>query len=79
MVDIQSYLCPPEVVPLAEQQVALGVEGVADLAQPRVTTAALEAVLVPEQVQSLQQLRVRARQHNGYCSKCLKNMRFLMS
>ena len=53
MVDTQSYLCPPEVVPLAEQQVALGVEGVAHLAQPRVTTAALEAVLVPVQVQGL--------------------------
>ena len=50
---IQSYLFPPEVVPLAEQQVALGVEGVAHLAQPRVTAAALEAVLVPVQVQGL--------------------------
>ena len=43
----------PEIVSLTEQQVALGVERVADLAQPGVTAAALEAVLVPEHVQSL--------------------------
>ena len=47
-----------EVVSLAEQEVPLGVERVADLAQPGVTAAALETVLVPEHVQSLQQLRV---------------------
>ena len=47
-----------EVVSLAEQEVPLGVERVADLPQPGVTAAALETVLVPEHVQSLQQLRV---------------------
>ena len=63
MVDIQSYLYPPEVVPLAEQQVALGVEGVADLAQPRVTAAALEAVLVPVSVQGLPTHSLNIRQN----------------
>ena len=48
----------PEIISLTEQQVPLGVERVADLAQPGVTAAALETVLVPEHVQSLQQLRV---------------------
>ena len=43
----------PEIVPLAEEEVALGVERVPHLTQPRVTAAALEAVLVPEQVESL--------------------------
>ena len=44
----------PEVIPLAEQQVPLGVQTVAHLPQPGVAAAALEAVLVPEHVQSLQ-------------------------
>ena len=48
----------PEIISLTEQQVPLGVERVAHLAQPGVTAAALETVLVPEHVQSLQQLRV---------------------
>ena len=43
----------PEIVSLAEEEVALGVERVAHLTQPGVTAAALEAVLVPEQVESL--------------------------
>lgn len=38
----------PQVVPLAEDQVGLGVEGGSDLAQSAVAAAALEAVLVPE-------------------------------
>ena len=54
MVDTQTYFCPPEVVPLAEQQVALGVERLPHLAQPRVTAAALQTLLVPVQVQGLQ-------------------------
>ena len=70
----------PEIISLTEQEVPLGVERVAHLAQPGVTAAALETVLVPEHVQSLQPHNVSpAQQHNGYCSKCLKNMRFLMS
>ena len=44
----------PEVVSLAEEEVPLGVEAVAHLAQPGVTAAALETVLVPEHVQGLQ-------------------------
>ena len=42
-----------EVVSLAEQEVPLGVQRLAHLPQPGVTAAALEAVLVPEQVESL--------------------------
>ena len=44
----------PEIIPLAEEEVPLGVEAVAHLTQPGVTAAALEAVLVPEHVQGLQ-------------------------
>ena len=43
----------PEIVPLAEEEVALGVEAVAHLAQSAVAAPALETVLVPEEVQSL--------------------------
>lgn len=43
----------PEIVPLAEEEVPLGVQTVAHLAQPGVAAAALEAVLVPEHVQGL--------------------------
>ena len=62
-----------EVVSLAEQEVPLGVERVADLAQPGVTAATLETVLVPEHVQSLHSNTL------DIAAKCLKNMRFLMS
>ena len=44
----------PEIVPLAEEEVALGVEAVAHLAQSAVAAPALETVLVPEHVQGLQ-------------------------
>ena len=47
---------PPEVVPPAEQQVGLGEERGAHLAQAAVAAGALEAVLVPELVQGLQQV-----------------------
>lgn len=43
----------PEIVPLAEEEVPLGVQTVAHLAQPGIAAAALEAVLVPEHVQGL--------------------------
>jgi len=43
----------PEIVPLAEEEVALGVEAVAHLAQSAVAAPALETVLVPEHVQGL--------------------------
>ena len=43
-----------EVVPLAEEEVPLGVQRLAHLAQPGVTAPALETLLVPEQVQSLE-------------------------
>ena len=70
----------PEVISLAEDEVPLGEERGADLAEAAVAAAALETVLVPEHVQSLQHHNVSpAQQHNGYCTKCLKNMRFLMS
>ena len=51
--------CPPnyyspEIVPLAEKEVPLGVQTVAHLSQPGVAAAALEAVLVPEHVQGLE-------------------------
>ena len=42
-----------EVVPLAEEEVPLGVQTMSHLAQPGVAAAALEAVLVPEHVQGL--------------------------
>jgi len=38
----------PEIVPPAEDEVCLRVECGANLSQPAVTTATLEAVLVPE-------------------------------
>ena len=44
----------PEVVSLAEEEVPLGVQRLAHLAQPGVTAPALETLLVPEQVQSLE-------------------------
>ena len=43
-----------EVVSLAEEEVPLGVQRLAHLAQPGVTAPALETLLVPEQVQSLE-------------------------
>jgi len=46
-----SQLHPPQVVPLAEHQVALGVQRGAHFAQAAVAAAALEAVLVPQHVQ----------------------------
>ena len=42
-----------EVVPLAEEEVPLGVQGLAHLAQPGVTAPALEALLVPVEVKGL--------------------------
>ena len=42
-----------EVVPLAEEEVTLGVQGLAHLAQPGVTAPALEALLVPVEVKGL--------------------------
>lgn len=44
-----------QIVPLAEHQIALGVQGGPDLAEPAIAAAALEAVLVPQQVQRPQQ------------------------
>ncbi len=46
----------PEVVPLAKDEVSLCVQRRSHLAQPAVAAAALEAVLVPIQVQSLEQI-----------------------
>ena len=43
----------PEVVSLAEEEVPLGVERLPHLAQPTVAAAALQAVLVPVQLQCL--------------------------
>ena len=43
----------PEVVPLAEEEVTLGVQGLAHLAQPGVTAPTLETLLVPVEVQGL--------------------------
>ena len=43
----------PEVISLAEDEVPLGEERGADLAEAAVAAAALEAVLVPEHVQRL--------------------------
>lgn len=48
----------PQIVPLAEHQVALRVEGGAHLAQAAVTAAALEAVLVPQHVEGSQQVAI---------------------
>lgn len=45
----------PEVVPLAEYEVGLGEEGGADLSKAAVAAGALEAVLVPQLVQRLEQ------------------------
>ena len=42
-----------EVVPLAEEEVPLGVEAVTHLPQPGVTAPALEALLVPVEVKGL--------------------------
>lgn len=49
----------PEVVPLAEDEVRLGVQRGADLAESTVAAAALEAVLVPEEVEGFQQVALR--------------------
>ena len=46
----------PEVISLAEDEVPLGEERGADLAEAAVAAAALEAVLVPVHVQGLQQV-----------------------
>lgn len=48
-------LALPEVIPLAQYQVRLRVERRAHLSQSAVAASALQAVLVPEEVQSLQQ------------------------
>lgn len=45
----------PEIIPFAEYEIGLGVQRGSDLAQATVAAAALEAVLVPEQVQRLEQ------------------------
>ena len=45
---------PPQVVSAAQDEVGLGVEGGAHLAQAAVAAGALEAVLVPVLVQSFQ-------------------------
>lgn len=49
---------PPQVVSAAQDEVGLGVEGGAHLAQAAVAAGALEAVLVPVLVQRLQQVAV---------------------
>ena len=46
----------PQVVPPAEYEVGLRVEGRTDLAQSAVATVALQAVLVPVSVQRLQEV-----------------------
>ena len=51
-------LYAPEVVPLAEYEVPLGVQRGSDLPQPAVAAAALETVLVPVQVKGLQKVPV---------------------
>ena len=48
--DDKMFARPPEIVPLAEEEVPLGVQTMSHLAQPGVAAAALEAVLVPEHV-----------------------------
>ena len=52
----------PEVISLAEDEVSLGEERGADLAEAAVAAAALEAVLVPVHVQRLQQVPKHERQ-----------------
>lgn len=53
--------CSPKVVPLAQDEIRLRVQRRADFAQSTITAAALEAVLVPEQVEGLQQEPFRDR------------------
>lgn len=48
----------PQVVPPAQDEVGLGVERGAHLAQPAVAAGALQAVLVPVLVQGLEQVAV---------------------
>ena len=45
----------PQVVPLAEHHIPLGVEHVPHLPQPALTAAALQAILVPVITQGLKQ------------------------
>ena len=52
----------PEVISLAEDEVSLGEERGADLAEAAVAAAALEAVLVPVHVQRLQQVPEEQRE-----------------
>ena len=49
-----TILGSPEVVPFAQYEIGLCVEGRSDLSEPTVAAAALETVLVPEQVQGTQ-------------------------
>lgn len=44
-----------EIVSLTQYKVCFSIQGRADLAEPAITAAALEAILVPEQVQGFQQ------------------------
>ena len=55
----------PEVISLAEDEVPLGEERGADLAEAAVAAAALEAVLVPVHVQGLQQVPEQTGKRNS--------------
>lgn len=46
----------PEIVPLAQDQVRLGVQGGADLPQSAVAASAFEAVFMPVEVEGLQEV-----------------------
>ena len=60
----------PEVISLAEDEVPLGEERGADLAEAAVAAAALEAVLVPVHVQGLQQVPEQTREMRGSVRNC---------
>lgn len=46
----------PKIIPLAQDEVRLRIERGADLAEPAVTASALETVLVPEEVEGLEEV-----------------------